>query len=219
MKNATDEELGACTPAPVRPECFNHQCNLPYGLTAKHVRRAMEDFIDFLSLMNSQFCTRGMPRLELLLMPATFSGMIGEFIAARIPEYCTALVKNRYHNGHPDLIPLSKFPEGAVQYAQEGIEVKASRYTSGWQGHNPESVWLMVFCFDSNTPNEGNKKSYKPRPFRFTGVYAAKLEKSDWSFSGRSESSRRTITASVTKSSAKKMKNNWVYKDLGKPKR
>ncbi|GIW00120.1 MAG: hypothetical protein KatS3mg058_1523 [Roseiflexus sp.] len=132
MKNTADKELSACTPAPVRPECFNHTCNLPYGLTAQHVHQAMKDFVDFLDLINSQFCARGMLRLELFLMPATFSGMVGEFITARIPEYCRGVVKNRHHNGHPDLIPFGKFPEDSVQYAQEGVEVKASRYTSGW---------------------------------------------------------------------------------------
>ncbi|WP_083760281.1 hypothetical protein [Roseiflexus castenholzii] len=219
MKNTADKELSACTPAPVRPECFNHTCNLPYGLIAQHVHQAMKDFVNFLDLINSQFCARGMLRLELFLMPATFSGMVGDFITARIPEYCRGVVKNRHHNGHPDLISFGKFPADSVQYAQEGVEVKASRYASGWQGHNPEAVWLMVFCFNSNTLNERNKEEYEPRPFRFTGVYAAKLEKSDWFFSGRSVSSRRTITASVTKSGADKMKDNWVYKDSGELKR
>jgi hypothetical protein len=33
----------------------------------------------------------------------------------------------------------------------------------------------------------------------------------DWSFSGRSEVSRRTITASVTKYGYQKMMSNWIY--------
>jgi hypothetical protein len=37
----------------------------------------------------------------------------------------------------------------------------------------------------------------------------------DWAFSGRSATSRRTITASVTQGGVQKMKANWVYEDLG----
>lgn len=133
-------------------------------------------------------------------------------------RYGNTLVKNQYHNGHPDLIPHGLFPNNAVQYAAEGIEVKGSRHASGWQGHNPESVWLMVFYFDSNTSNEVYK-GIGPKPFRFKGVYAAKLEKEDWAFSGRSATSRRTVTASVTKSGVAKMKANWIYRDLTKGQR
>jgi hypothetical protein len=38
------------------------------------------------------------------------------------------------------------------------------------------------------------------------------LAKADWQFSGRSETSRRTITASVSKAGAQKMMANWIYK-------
>lgn len=202
----------ACMPTPVKDNCFNKDCSLPYDLTADHVRQSMEDFVNFLGLINQQLHSKGIPRLECLLMPATFSSIVGEFISTRIPEYCFSLAKNQYPNGHPDLIPKGKFPEDAVQYAQEGIEVKGSRHSSGWQGHNPESIWLMVFYFDSNTPND-RKKGIAPKPFCFRGVYAAKLDKDDWSFSGRSPTSRRTITASVKSSGLKKMRENWIYSD------
>jgi len=71
----------------------------------------------------------------------------------------------------------------------------------------------MVFCFDSNTSND-ERKGIPPKPFRFKGVYAGKLNKKDWVFSGRSAQSRRTITASVNKDGVSKMKTNWVYEDL-----
>ena len=131
-----------------------------------------------------------------------------------VEKYCSTLVKNQYHNGHPDLIPKGMFAQDAVQHAHEGVEVKGSRHASGWQGHNPESIWLMVFYFDSNTSND-QYKGIGPKPFQYKAVYAAKLNEEDWSFSGRSETSRRTITASVKKSGMLKMKANWIYKDLG----
>src|SRR5205085_8016109 len=100
----------------------------------------------------------------------------------------------------------------AVQHANEGIEIKASRYTKGWQGHNPEDTWLMVFVFDSNRPVD-TAQSVPPRPFSFVMVAGARLTKADWLFAGRSETSRRTITASVTKSGYEKMVANWIYID------
>lgn len=154
-----------------------------------------------------------MQRLESFLMPANFSSIVGEFMNMSIPKYCSELVKNQYHNGHPDLIPNGLFPDNSIQYSKEGIEIKGSRHPRGWQGHNPESVWLMVFYFDSNTSND-KKKNISPKPFQFKGIYAAKLEKEDWTFSGRSGTSRRTITASVNRSGVDKMKLNWVYEDL-----
>ena len=206
-------EEKACTPISLNTSAFNLNCNLPHGLTVEHIDQAMKDFIDFLGFINHQLYTKGIPRLESFLMPANFSSIVGEFINITIPKYCTSLVKNQYHNGHPDLIPSGRFPNDSIQYSNEGIEVKGSRHKSGWQGHNPEAVWLMVFYFDSNTSND-KKRGIGPKQFCFKGVYAAKIEKDDWTFSGRSKTSRRTITASVNRSGISKMKANWIYEDI-----
>ena len=70
----------------------------------------------------------------------------------------------------------------------------------------------MVFVFDSNRPvDEGTADG--PRPFRFVEVSGAALEKSDWKFAGRSETSRRTITAAVTPTGYAKMMANWIYRE------
>jgi hypothetical protein len=71
----------------------------------------------------------------------------------------------------------------------------------------------MVFVFDSNRPIDVNK-GIAPKPFRFVKVVGASLTTADWNFSGRSETSRRTITASVTTSGYEKMEANWIYRDL-----
>lgn len=198
---------------PVKAHAFNSRCVLPYGLNTKAISQAMIDFIEFLAFINQQLHSKQMPRLESFLMPASFSSLVGEFVGMRIPEHCLALVKNHYHNGHPDLIPTGLFPGNAIAYTTEGIEVKASRYPRGWQGHNPEAVWLMVFHFDSHTAQQ-QQRGIAPKPFGFKGVYAAQLTKDDWTFSGRSEQSRRTVTASVNESGVTKMRANWVYRDL-----
>jgi hypothetical protein len=171
----------------------------------------MADFLDFLGFLNQQLSTRQLPRLESFLMPANFSSMVGEFMSATIPKYCKTLAKNTYHNGHPDLVPKGKYERDACQYGTEGVEIKASRHGSGWQGHNAEEVWLMVFVFDANSARDASR-DIGPKPFRFLKVVGAQLKKSDWAFSGRSETSRRTITASVTRTGYDKIEANWIYR-------
>jgi hypothetical protein len=205
-------EIAACTPYSVDLNGFNRQAGIPYGCTIQHIQLAMTDFVSFLGFINQQLYSRGLERLETMLMPANFSSMVGEFMVSGIPKYCTSLVKNRYHNGHPDLLPLGGFSNDAAQHADRGIEIKGSRYLRGWQGHNPENAWLLVFVFDSNRPVD-IAKNINPKSFRFVGVFGAQLTKDDWLFSGRSETSRRTITASVTKSGYEKMLANWIYQD------
>lgn len=70
----------------------------------------------------------------------------------------------------------------------------------------------MVFCFASGRPTDRDK-NIAPAPFRFLMVAGAQLQQSDWLFAGRSATSRRTITASVTKSGYNKMMSNCIYKD------
>lgn len=210
--NGDNEQLErtACDPASIAIEQFNQNASLPYGLTIEHVCSAMNDFIAFVRMINIRLHENGSTRFESMLMPANFSSMVGEFMSAGIPKHCNSLVKNRYHNGHPDMIPAGRFPNNSIQYAHEGIEIKGSRYLKSWQGHNPENIWLMVFMFDSNRPVD-ESKGISPKPFRFLRVAGAQLTEDDWQFAGRSATSRRTITAAVKDSGYRKMMANWIY--------
>jgi hypothetical protein len=204
-------ERQACYPESVKLANFNPSAEVPFGITNEHICSAMNEFIDFLGFIGQQLATRNIPRLETMLMQANFSSMVGEFMGAAIPKYCQGVVRNNYHNGHPDLIPASTYPQDSIQYADTGVEIKASRYLRGWQGHNAEESWLMVFCFDSSRPVDA-ALDIAPKPFEFLMVAGAQLEKSDWTFAGRSETSRRTITASINKSGYQKMTSNWIYR-------
>jgi len=205
-------EVAARTPIPVDRRFLNRNARIPHGCTSDHVFAAMEEFVDFLGFINTQLATRAIPRFETMLMPANFSSMVGEFMSAAIPKHCPTIVKNQYHNGHPDLVPHGHYPGDSVLHGDLGIEIKGSRYLKGWQGHNAEDTWLMVFVFESNRPVDAGK-GIAPRPFRFKAVYGARLTKNDWSFAGRSETSRRTITATVLPSGFDKMYANWIYID------
>jgi hypothetical protein len=189
---------------------FNPKARIPFGVTTDHVCSAMKDFIEFLTVIDTQLHAKKMNTLENTVMQANFSSITSEFIAAQIPKHCKTVVKNRYHNGHPDILPAGKYLNDAAQHAgTDGIEVKASRHLQGWQGHNVEDVWLMVFVFQSG--REGPKVK-KGQAFKFLLVAGALLAQKDWQFSGRSETSRRTITASVTRAGYEKMLANWIYK-------
>jgi hypothetical protein len=204
--------IGALTPEKPEQAGFNPKAAIPFGVTTAHVKSAMDEFVDFLDFVDTQLLSKGMTRFEEMLMPANFSGMVGEFMSAGIPKHCKTVAKNQYHNGHPDLLPAGKYKGDAAQHAgKDGIEVKASRYLRGWQGHNPEDAWLMVFVFQSGRPTDRAKGIPAVR-FRFLMVAGALLSKRDWLFAGRSKTSRRTITASVTTSGLDKMMANWIYK-------
>jgi hypothetical protein len=197
-------------PEPIDANGFNPRAKIPFGVTTDHVRAAMQDFIDFMDVVDTELHAKGMASLENTMMQANFSSLVGEMMGARIPKYCATVVKNRYHNGHPDVLPAGRYPNDAAKHAgSDGIEIKASRYLSGWQGHNVEDVWLMVFVFQSGRIGPKVKET---RAFKFLIVAGAMLTKSDWSFSDRKETSRRTITASVLESGADKMMANWIYK-------
>jgi hypothetical protein len=101
----------------------------------------MVEFTEFLGFVDTQLGTKKMVRLEDMLMPANFSSLVGEFMTASIPKQCKTVVKNNYHNGHPDILPAGKYRDDMAQHAGgDGIEVKASRYEKSWQGHNPEDL-------------------------------------------------------------------------------
>lgn len=204
-------EKQACTPLLPDASGFNRNAVLEYGLTADHVHAAMKEFVEFLGYVNNELNSRDIARLEAFLMSANFSSIVGEFMTSTIPKHCSTILKNNHHNGHPDMIPVSTYANDAAQHGDHGIEVKGSRYLRGWQGHNPEDCFLMVFVFDANTARDA-AQGEDPRPFRFVKVVGARLEKSDWTFAGRNEGSRRTITASINKSGFTKMEENWIYR-------
>lgn len=193
----------------VHPRGFSLGAELPYGLRVPEVRAAMEDVYDFLYSVNSFLNDKGYDRLEEILSGATFSTLMSELVVQSISRHATTLTKNEWHNGHPDLLPVGRYERDSCQNAEDGIEVKASRHDS-WQGHNPESGWIMIFRYSVDVESQpaGGR-----RPTMFMRVLAARLETSDWSYSGRREGSRRTITAQIIATGRDKLMSNKIYED------
>jgi len=186
-----------------------------YGLRLGEVEVVLTETHQFIYSLNEILNQQIGQRMEDILMPATFSGMLSEFIVRQLSQHSTTLTRNMYHNGHPGLILVNAYPGNAVQYGHEGVEIKTSRYASGWQGHNPENIWLMVFRYHSDPykPKKDPRPLESRSPFQVVEVLAAQLEKSDWSAQGRGAGSRRTPTASIIASGTAKLRANWLYRN------
>lgn len=143
----------------------------------------------------------------------SFSGLMSELIVKALPKYSRTLARNAKVGGHPDLIPVGEYSGNSVLSGDEGIEVKASIQASGWQGHNPEAGWIMIWQYTKDETTEPIKDR---NPSQFRRVLIARLEKEDWSFSGRKGQSRRTPTASILKSGTQKLLSRAVY-ELDRP--
>ena len=187
---------------------FDSAIALPYGLTLGEVQAAMEDVYDLLNALNRAAVSKGVDRLEELMLGNTFSGFISELAVKSISNHSESLTRNLKIGGHPDLIPVDAYPENAVLRGDRGIEVKVSRHRSGWQGHNPEECWVMVFQYAIDTITSPPQER---APFEFERVMIARLNRDDWSFSGRSGESRRTPTASILKRGTDKLHANALY--------
>lgn len=194
----------------LHPRGFRYDIVLPYGLTAATVEAAMNDIYDWLHKVNEYMVDRGWERLEESLLGNTFSGVISELLVRNVAKRTAGLVRNRKVGGRPDLLPAETYVGDEAQNADEGIELKASRQRGGWQGHNPEVGWVMVFQFEVDTHTE---RVEDRQPLRFVKVMIAQLTRDDWSASGRRGGSRRTPTASIAGGATTKLRRNWLYQD------
>lgn len=185
-------------------EWVNDAAILPYGLALGEIDSAVARTYKFFYGLNYHLESSNQRPLEEMLLSSNLSGMISEVVVRHIAEQSTSLLKNDRVGGHPDLLPVGVYETTDIQRGNEGIEIKASTHKGGWQGHNPEASWLMVFRYET-----------KPVGFRFTEILCAKLEETDWSFSGRKEGSRRTPTASINIVGMNKLRDNYIYRIPG----
>lgn len=191
---------------------------LPYGLTTAHVVTAINDIYAYLHATNSAAVMHGYPRLEDIIQPAAFSGLLSELVC-RAFVHATAgatpgLVRNLYPNGRPDLVPRGSYAGDAVLHGPDGIEVKVSRFETSIQGHNPEAGWIMVVWISADLVA---MPVYDRAPTYIDRIAVAELEEIDWTYAGRSETSRRTPTASINPTGRQKLAAGVVYRRAGAP--
>ena len=197
-------------PTKLDPQYVNRRVSLPYNLRVDEVEKAVAETYRLLHGLNDYLVGAGFHSLEELLLGNSFSGIISEFLVKNIARASTTLEANLKVGGHPDLLPKGHYSSNLVLKGDEGIEVKSSIQRGGWQGHNPEDCWLMVFWYVVGEQGDGSKL-----PLTFIEILCAKVEQSDWSFSGRKGSSRRTPTASITAWGVEKLRRNFLYRVAG----
>ena len=194
-------------PTQLDPQYVNRRASLPYGLRVDEVEKAVAETYRLMHGLNDYLVGAGFLSLEELLLGNSLSGIISEFLVKNIARASTTLEANLKVGGNPDLLPKGHYSSNLVLKGEAGIEVKSSIQAGGWQGHNPEDCWLMVFRYAVGEQEDGTKL-----PLTFIEILCAEIKHTDWSFSGRKGSSRRTPTASITASGVEKLRQNFLYR-------
>ena len=189
---------------------------LPYGITAVGIVNAINDMYAYLHALNNASVEHGYSRLDDMMQPAGFSGLLSNVfvrsLARAFGSSTPGLAINQWGRGRPDLVPRAVYPNDAVLRGDQGIEVKVSGYGSGWQGHNPETGWI---CIVQVAIDRIAEPVYERLPTIVDRVMIANLVESDWTFSGRSATSRRTPTASINGDGYRKLEQGGVYVRAG----
>lgn len=194
---------------------FNPAAELPYGVTPGEVRTAIQEFYDFYDDLNRFLMREDHGRIETVLRANNaLSDFIGNVATEELAQASDALIINQKPDGFPDILPIDneEYAEDdyKIHHGHEGIETKCSKSNGGWQAHNNEEAWFVVFRYQRGDP-EADLQDMEP--IRLVQVLAGSLSEDDWSHSGRSEDSRRTITSSIIASGMYKLRSNPIYED------
>ena len=188
---------------------FNRNAELPYQLRVDDFRIAMQDVYDLLGDINSALAARGLKRLEETVRPAVFSGIISDTISASLARHARVLTENRFHNGHPDLIPEGRYAHDRVASGDEGVEIKATKGSGAVDSHGARDAWLCVFRYAVDSTTE---PAIDRLPTRITEVLLAKLAADDFRRNARGELGTRT--ASPNREGLRKLRANRVYSEF-----
>ena len=197
--------------AELDPKHINWNARLPYGLTVEEVIEGVGKAYELFFEINNFLVGKGLDRLEDLLLGNSLSGMISEILVKSISDCSKTLVRNEKVGGHPDLVPRDAYPGNSILRGEQGLEIKSSKRSGGWQGHNAEDAELIVFRYILGHKDEAKGARV---PITFVQILAARVTKDEWSFSGRKGESRRTITASITDAGVHKLRSNPIYQDF-----
>ncbi|MEX0754004.1 MAG: hypothetical protein WD739_11100 [Actinomycetota bacterium] len=189
-------------------DCFNHEAELPYELRLADFELAMQDIYDLLSDINTALMTRGLMRLEEIVRPAIFSGILSDALTASVARHSRVLTENQYHNGHPDLIPKGRYANDRVAAGEDGVEVKATKGKGAVDTHGARDSWIVIFRYRVDGETEPVMERL---PTRITEVLLANLTKDDFRKNPRGELG--TKTASPNRQGLVKLRGNWVYRE------
>lgn len=196
-----------------RDRYFNPDATLPYGVTPEEVADAIKEWYDLYNGLNNYLHEEGHHSIENLLRANNaLSDFVGDILTDNLAEASDQLVKNQKQDGFPDILPVDNEEyadqDYKVHHGDEGIETKCSQQNGGWQAHNNEAAWFVVFRYGSIDRDVDPEDM---ESVRIIQVLAAQLKESDWNHSGRSEDSRRTITSSINADGMDKLRSNPIY--------
>lgn len=172
----------------------------------------MQDVYDLLHDINVALTTKDLSRVEETVRPAIFSGILSDTLSASLAKHSRALVPNRFHNGHPDLIPQGRYPENAVAAGEEGVEVKATKGRGAVDTHGAREAWLLVFRYEIDSTTE---PAITRAPTRVVEILLAQLALDDFRKNPRGELGTRT--ASPNRIGITKLRENFVYREQKSP--
>lgn len=188
---------------------LNPDAKLPYGATPDDFQEAIEETYQIYGDICEYLLGEDHGRIETIIRANNaLSDLIGNIATEALADASDALVHNEKDDGWPDLLPVDHYDDNEVLYGDEGIETKCSQSSGGWNAHNDEEGWFVIFRYERGDPDDDPADM---EPVRFVQILAARLEEDDWEHSGRSEDSRRTITSYVQESGMDKLRSNPVY--------
>lgn len=190
---------------------YNPDVKLPYEVQPSDFKEAIIETYQIYGDLCEYLLDAGHGRVETLIRANNaLSDLIGNIATESLAESCDVLVHNQKDDGWPDLLPVQYYNDYEVMHGDEGIETKCSKSNGGWNAHNNEEGWFVIFRYSRG---DENANPADMEPIRFVQVLAADLELDDWNHSGRDEESRRTITSAITESGMDKLRSNPVYED------
>lgn len=196
------------TKAEIDRDAFNPAPELPFSLRVSDFEHAMQDIYDFFYDVNTLLSAKGLHRLDDMMRPAAMSGLISDMVTASLAKFSRSLVENRHFNGHPDLIVRGRYANDAVGSGADGVEIKTTRKVGGAvDTHGARAQWMCVFVYKVDSKTE---PASEREPMRFTELYLAQVEESDFRSNGRGALGTRTAT--LDKDGVLKLRAGWIYK-------
>lgn len=193
----------------VNREKFNTAAALPFGLRALDFESAMQDVYDFFYNVNVLLLGKGLHRLDDMLRKQTMSGLLSDMLTDSMAKHATSLVRNEYHNGHPDLVLRGIYPSNSIKAGDQGVEIKTTLKAGGAvDTHGGRDQWMCVFVYvtDRTTEPAINRRSMK-----FTEVYLGQVVVAD--FRNNARGALGTKTSTLSAAGIAKLRSSWVYLD------
>lgn len=187
---------------------WNDEAVYPYALRRETFSVAMDDIYELLASVNEALIGRGLLRLEESVRGAIYSGLLSDLIAASLAKHAQGLTKNRFANGHPDLLPVGRFTLDSAQSAEEGVEIKVTNKRGGAVDmHGERPAWLCVFRYQTDLETE---PVIKRAPTRFTDIWLYQASDSaEFRHNSRGPLGTRTVT--LNRLGLQRMRARWIY--------